>query len=179
MPVVVDGFRPEDTEAVLGLTRRAWDPVMAGLRSAVPAFVYDSFYPDGWWERQRADVAALLAAEPEAVLVARDTGAGGSGGGSAGGSLDTGTVVGFASTRLHPEDSMGELYILAVDPDHQRQRIARLLMDAAHDRIREAGMRMVLVETGDDPGHAGSRATYEAAGYQRWPVARYFLDLEA
>ena len=33
MAVVVDGFRSEDTEAVLGLSRRTWEPVMAGMRS--------------------------------------------------------------------------------------------------------------------------------------------------
>ena len=38
-------------------------------------------------------------------------------------------------------------------------------------------MRMVMVETGDDPGHEPARRLYESAGYQRWPVARYFADL--
>lgn len=162
--MIIDGYRSEDAAAILGVSRRAWEPVLVGVRDAVPAFVYNSFYPGGWWERQRADIEAVLADEPHSVLVARDG--------------HPGRVVGWASTRLHPEDSMGELYILAVDPDHQRQGIARRLMAAAHERIRGAGMRMVMVETGGDPGHASSRATYEAAGYQRWPVARYFLDLD-
>jgi hypothetical protein len=28
-----------------------------------------------------------------------------------------------------------------------------------------------------DPGHAASRASYEAVGFERWPVARYFKAL--
>jgi hypothetical protein len=38
-------------------------------------------------------------------------------------------------------------------------------------------MAMVMVETGGDPGHAAARASYEAAGFERWPVARYFKSL--
>ena len=163
VPVVVEAYKPDDETAVLELSRSAWTPVFAELRGAVPAFVYDSFYPDGWWERQRTEILTLLADETESVLVARDP--------------HTDSIVGWVSTRLHPEDSMGEIYILAVDPDRQRQGVARRLMDAAHEAMRRAGMRMAMVETGDDPGHAGSRASYEAVGYQRWPVARYFLDL--
>ena len=43
--------------------------------------------------------------------------------------------------------------------------------------MRSAGMQIVMVETGDDPGHAASRATYESIGFERWPVARYFREL--
>ena len=86
-------------------------------------------------------------------------------------------MLGFAGTRLFPEDSMGELHIIAVDPAHQRRGIAKALMQTAFDDIRAAGMTMVMVETGGDPGHDASRATYEAAGFERWPVARYFRKL--
>jgi len=58
---------------------------------------------------------------------------------------------------------MGEIHILAVDH--------------AMAGMRQAGMAIVLVETGDDPGHARSRATYEHASFERWPVARYFRKL--
>ena len=33
-------------------------------------------------------------------------------------------VVGFVGTRIHPEDQMGEVFIIAVDPTHQRKGIA-------------------------------------------------------
>lgn len=35
-------------------------------------------------------------------------------------------------------------------------------------------MHMMLVETGDDPGHEPARHLYERSGFERWPVARYF-----
>lgn len=45
------------------------------------------------------------------------------------------------------------------------------------DWMRERGLSMVMVETGGDRGHAPSRATCEAAGFERYPVARYFRKL--
>ncbi|WP_315312567.1 hypothetical protein [Rothia dentocariosa] len=53
----------------------------------------------------------------------------------------------------------------------------RELMEHAYAQIKDAGMRMVMVETGGDSGHAPARALYESEGFVRWPVARYFKDL--
>ncbi len=162
MNLRVVGYHRQYRQAVLDLSRRAWQPVFVELRVAVPAYVYRAFYPDGWWERQRQDIAALLDSEHDGVSVAL---------------VDDVVVVGWVGIRLHPEDSMGEIYILAVDPDHQRKGVARALMAAAHEQMRAAGMTIAMVETGGDPGHQPSRATYVAAGYERWPVARYFRKL--
>lgn len=146
---------------MLELSLRAWAPVFPFVHQAVPRFVYDSFYPSGWQERQRADLSAVLDDEPGNVDVA----------------VLEAIPVGWVCTRLHPEDRMGEIYVLAVDPEHQRSGIGKALMDHAIGRVRAAGLRMVMVETGDDPGHASARAAYESHGFQRWPVARYFKDL--
>lgn len=127
----------------------------------VPRFVHDSSYPDVWEKRQYDDLARVLDAEPENVDIAM---------------LD-GVPVGWVCTRVHPEDQMGETHILAVDPAHQRHGIGRALKEHPYRRLREAGLRMAMVETGGDRGHAPARATYEAEGFVRWPVARYFKDL--
>lgn len=157
----IEPYAEHRRQAVLDLSVRAWAPVFPRLRDAVPEFVYGNFYPQGWEPRQVADLAAVLDAEPEHVDVA----------------LVEGRVAGWVCTRLHPEDRMGEIHLLAVDPDHQRQGVGRALMEHACQRIRAAGLSMVMVETGDDPGHAPARASYEEAGFRRWPVARYFRDL--
>lgn len=81
--------------------------------------------------------------------------------------LIDGVVVGWVCTRIHPEDSMGEVYVIAVDPDFQRQGIGRALMEYSQNRALDAGMTMMMVETGGDPGHVSARAVYEAGGYQR------------
>lgn len=152
---------PDHHAGILDVTERAWAPVFEKMADAVPDFVYAAFYPQGWWARQKADVRALLVTSDTRFLVAEETG----------------VVLGFVGVRLFPEDQMGEIHIIAVDPDHQRRGIAAALMESAFADIRAAGMTMVMVETGGDPGHAPSRATYEKAGFVRWPLARYFKKL--
>jgi GNAT superfamily N-acetyltransferase len=86
-------------------------------------------------------------------------------------------LAGFVGIAIHPEDRMGEVSIVAVSPDHQRQGIGKALMAFAERHIRKAGMKMVMVETVGDSGHTAARRTYEALGYESWPVARYFKQL--
>jgi GNAT superfamily N-acetyltransferase len=161
MTFTIETFNQSHHAQILSLSLRAWTPVFAGMRQAVQPYVYDNFYPSGWEARQTGDIEAFLRDEGDKVWVAL---------------LDE-KVVGWVGVRLHPEDLMGEIYILGVDPDHQRQGIAATLLDTAHKFMRDMGMAMVMVETGDDGGHIASRATYERAGFVRWPVARYFKQL--
>ena len=87
-------------------------------------------------------------------------------------------AVGFVVVELdHPERSMGEISMLAVDPDHQGVGIGSALTEFALDRLKDAGMTVAMVETGGDPGHAAARRTYEKAGYVLLPIARYFKNL--
>jgi len=157
----IAAYTPEYRTAVLELSLRAWESVFPVLADEVPAFVYASFYPHGWRERQHSDLAAILDAEPQNVDLA----------------VDGDRPVGWVCTRLHPEDDMGEIHVIVVDPDHQRRGVGKALMEHAFRRTRAAGMKMVMVETGDDSGHAPARAAYESIGFERWPVARYFKDL--
>jgi ribosomal protein S18 acetylase RimI-like enzyme len=154
-------FTTDHEGRVLALSLRAWAPVFEKLERSVPSYVFRAFYPEGWRDRQAADIRRFLQAEGRNARVA----------------VEAGAVLGWLGTRLHPEDRMGEIYILAVDPDHQRRGVAHALMAHAMAAMRDAGMAIVMVETGDDPGHAPSRATYERAGFERWPVARYFREL--
>jgi ribosomal protein S18 acetylase RimI-like enzyme len=67
--------------------------------------------------------------------------------------------------------------MLAVDPDHQGGGIGTALTEFALDRLKYAGMKVAMVETGGDPGHAAARRTYEKAGCVLLPIARYFKNL--
>lgn len=157
----IEPFSATDTDALIALSLRAWAPVFPKMEAAVPAYVYQNFYPQGWEARQTADVHAMLADGETDVWVAKENG----------------TLLGYVGLRQHPEDQMGEIYILAVDPDHQRRGLGHTLMEHGCEHLRQAGLNMVMVETGGDPGHAPSRATYENFGFERWPVARYFKEL--
>ena len=72
---------------------------------------------------------------------------------------------------------MGEISILAVDPKRQTAGIGTGLTEFALDRLAEEGMKIAMVETGGDPGHAPARRTYEGAGLTLLPIARYFKNL--
>ncbi|MCG8456988.1 MAG: GNAT family N-acetyltransferase, partial [Holophagales bacterium] len=151
-------YRSEFRDQVLDLVISAWQPVFAKTQDDVPRFVYDNFYPQGWQRRQVDEVSALLDDEPEKVWLA----------------IRNQELAGFIGISIHPEDRMGEVYIVAVSPEYQRQGIGKALMEFAEQHIRAAGMKMVMVETVGDSGHESARRTYEALGYERWPVARYF-----
>ena len=89
-----------------------------------------------------------------------------------------GENVGFVSTGVFdPERNMGEISMLAVNPDHQTCGIGTALTEFALDRLKDAGMSVAMVETGGDPGHAPARRTYERSGFTLLPIARYFKNL--
>ena len=150
-----------DAGAVVGLSLRAWTPVFASIEQALGSEIYGRLYPDGWRASQRQAVEAVCASQEKRVWVAE---------------VD-GTPVGFVAVELHPESSMGEIHMLAVDPDYQGNGIGTALTEFALARIKEAGMAVAMVETGGDPGHAAARRTYEKAGYLHLPIAMYFKNL--
>jgi ribosomal protein S18 acetylase RimI-like enzyme len=150
-----------DVAAVVELSLRAWAPVFASLERMLGSAVFGRLHPD-WREDQRLAVMEVCASQETRVWVAEVNG----------------EPVGFVSTGVFDsERSMGEISMLAVDPDHQSGGIGTALTEFALDRLKEAGMRVALVETGGDPGHAPARRTYESAGFTLLPIARYFKNL--
>jgi GNAT superfamily N-acetyltransferase len=125
------------------------------------ADVYRAFYPDNWRVSQQKAVEDVCVAEDTNVWVA----------------IDAGSAVGFVAVKLHSEDSMGKIYMVAVDPDFQGRGIGSALIKFALDWMKDAGMSIAMVETGGDPGHSAARHTYEKVGFDLWPVARYFKKL--
>lgn len=148
-------------DAVIRLSLRAWTPVFDSIQNAMNPDVYRAFYPDHWRVSQQKAVEDVCAAEDTRVWVA----------------IDADSIVGFVAVKLHLEDSMGEIYMVAVDPDCQGRGIGSALIAFALERMKEAGMSIAMVETGGDPGHAPARHTYEKAGFELFPVARYFKKL--
>jgi hypothetical protein len=43
--------------------------------------------------------------------------------------------------------------------------------------MRESGMRVAMIGTGGDPGHAPARRAYDKAGYTALPSVQYFKAL--
>jgi GNAT superfamily N-acetyltransferase len=161
MPVSIQPFAQQHLEQTIALALAAWSVVFPEMEKAYLPEVYQAFYPNGWQERQRTDVESACTSPDYETWVA----------------CDDGTVIGFASIRLHAEDSMGEVHMIAVAPNRQGEGIGKLLMEHCLTVMRGAGMTIAMVETGGDPGHAPARHTYEATGFTKLPVARFFRAL--
>lgn len=157
----IEPYSPQHLDAVIRLSLRAWAPVFDSIQKAMNAEVYRAFYPDNWRMSQQKAVEEVCAAKDTHVWVA----------------IDSGATVGFVVVKLHSEDSLGEVYMVAVDPDFQGCGIGSALMEFALNWMKDAGMSIAMVETGGDRGHAPARRTYEKAGFELWSVARYFKKL--
>ncbi|MBW4613747.1 MAG: GNAT family N-acetyltransferase [Desmonostoc vinosum HA7617-LM4] len=157
----IEPYNPYHLDAVIRLSLRAWTPVFDSIQKAMNADVYRAFYPEHWRVSQQKAVEDVCAAEDTNVWVA----------------TNADSIVGFVAVKLHSEDNMGEIYMVAVDPDFQGQGIGSALIEFALLRMKDAGMSIVMVETGGDPGHAPARHTYEKVGFDLFPVARYFKKL--
>ena len=92
------------------------------------------------WDKLVADHAP-----PNVLLVATD---------------EADRILGF--TAVHPAD--GEMFLLFVDPAHSGRGIGRMLLDAAHDALREAGCDEAFLFTHELNERA--LAVYTSAGYR-------------
>ncbi len=160
MDAEIRDYGADDEEAVVWLSLRAWAPVFSSTRRVVGDEIFVRLHGD-WRCYQEKSVVSALSDEAMRVWVA-DVGA---------------APVGFVAATLHPERLLGEIWMLAVDPDHQSRGIGTALTETATEWLRDSGMRVAMVETGGDAGHAPARHVYEKANYTLSPAARYFKAL--
>lgn len=161
MEIQIEPYNAHQLDAVIRLSLRAWTPVFDSIEKVMDADVYREFYPDSWRVSQQKAVEDVCAAQDTNVWVA----------------IAADATVGFVAAKLDSESSMGEIYMVAVDPDFQGHGIGSALTQFALDWMKEAGMSIAMVETGGDPGHAPARRTYEKLGFDLLPIARYFKKL--
>lgn len=157
----IEPYEDNQLDTIKSLSLRAWTPVFDSIQKAMDIDVYRSFYPDGWRVSQLHAVESVCTTADMKVWVA----------------IDSDSTVGFVAVKLHSESSMGEIYMIAVDPDYQRRGIGAALTQFALDWMKTAGMSVAMVETGGEEGHAPARCTYEKLGFGLLPIARYFKKL--
>jgi ribosomal protein S18 acetylase RimI-like enzyme len=140
MKLQIRPFEHRDADAVVDLSLRTWAPVFASVERVLGSEIFGRLHPD-WREDQRRAVEDVLAAKKGRVWVA-EVGA---------------SVVGFVSVELlDDERSMGEISMLAVDPDYQGGGIGTALTLFALERLKDDGMKVAVVGTGGDPEHAAA-----------------------
>jgi GNAT superfamily N-acetyltransferase len=88
-----------------------------------------------------------------------------------------GKVVAFVAATLDSARLIGEIWMLAVDPEHQEVGVGTVLTEFATEWLRDSGMQVAMVQTGGDAGHAPARHVYEKSGYTLFPAAQYYKAL--
>ena len=153
----IEPFDESRLDAIVDLSLRAWAPVFESIEKAMDPEVFRAQHPD-WRAQQRSAVIDACSDSQINVWVAAQ------------GSV----TAGFVALKLHADDRIGEIYMIAVDPAFQRRGIAKALTDHSLAWFAQAGMTTAMVSTGGDAGHAPARLTYESAGFKPFPIVQYF-----
>ncbi|MFZ0217916.1 MAG: GNAT family N-acetyltransferase [Candidatus Dormiibacterota bacterium] len=158
----IRAYRQADEDAVVQLSLRAWAPVFDSMEDVLGAEISARLHGADWREYQAMAVRDTLGNPAVRTWVA----------GTAG------RIAGFvAATIVDRKRLLGEVTMLAVDPVGQNQGIGTALTEHATGWLRDAGMRVAMIGTGGDPGHAPARHVYEKENYRPLPLARYFKAL--
>jgi len=161
MDLQIRPYASGDLADIVRLSLLAWEPVFSAWRQILgPALYPIAIYPD-WRQGQKEVVEKICGDEKMSAWVA----------------VGDGQVIGFVVYELNQHNKTGEVQLLAVHPDYQNQGIGTEMNLFALDRFRENGMRLAVVGTGGDEGHAPARRSYEKAGYTGLPLMRYYQDL--
>ena len=151
----------DDIEDLVQLSLLAWAPVFSSFKQVLGERIYALIYPD--WRRQQREVVERVCKDNEKTLVwVAET---------------DGIVTGFIAYTLKSEEKTGEVELLAVHPDYQNRGIGTALNQFAFEKMKASGMKIAMIATGGDPGHAPARRSYEKAGYTALPLVRYYQDL--
>jgi ribosomal protein S18 acetylase RimI-like enzyme len=159
MPHVIRPLAPVDVSAVVELSLRAWAPVHRSMAEVLGETINAVVYPD-WAAQQADDVRAICQDRTAQVWIAESSD----------------RPAGFVAIRIG-SDGTGEIDMIAVDPAAQGQGIGTALTQFALRVMRDSGVRLAIVATGGDPGHAPARRTYEKAGFTGLPLVRYYARL--
>jgi len=161
MDITVRPMVPSDLGDLVRLSLLAWAPVFQSFEQVLGPNIYTSLYPD--WRRQQQQVVegVCAAGSPFSVWVAE---------------VD-GVVAGFIAYAVNGDEASGEVELLAVHPDYQNRGIGTQLNTFVLDKMKASGVKLAIVATGGDPGHAPARRSYEKAGYTGLPLVCYYKDL--
>lgn len=160
MSIQLESYTAGHLDGIVALSLRAWAPVFESIEKEMGPEKYKQYYPD-WRVSQAEAVRSACGNEKMPTWTA----------------LVDGTPVGFVAVKVHADDGMGEIYMVAVDPGSQGRGIAARLMETAIDWMKQQNLKLCIIDTGMDSGHAPARRAYEKLGFDMWPVARFYKEI--
>jgi GNAT superfamily N-acetyltransferase len=150
-----------DHKDVIQLSILAWEPVFTAWERILGPELYPiAIYPD--WRIGQTEVCEKVLAIEHMHTCVTDV---------------DGAVAGFVCYELNHETKVGEVQLLAVHPGYQNHGIGTQLNLFALQKLKDGGMKLAVVGTGGDEGHAPARRSYEKAGYTGLPLVRYYKNL--
>ncbi|MBN1967177.1 MAG: GNAT family N-acetyltransferase [Anaerolineae bacterium] len=161
MTLQIRPFTVADMSAIVQLSLLAWEPVFTAWQAILGPDLYPIAIYQDWRKSQQEAVEKTCQDERNKTWVAEVAG----------------QVIGFISYTLHEDTQTGEVQMLAVHPDDQNRGVGTELNLFALQKMREGGMKLAVVGTGGDEGHAPARRSYEKAGYTGLPLVRYYQAL--
>lgn len=90
---------------------------------------------------------------------------------------DDGDLVGCVSWKTDETPRHGQIYLLAVSATHRREQVGRDLCRHAIAAMKEVGVDVVGIGTGDDAFHVAARGLYESLGFTKIPIAGYLKKI--
>lgn len=149
---------PDDVAECVSFGLESFRPVFNGFREHYGTDLFNALRPD-WENTQSAYIEKACTSDDKETWV----------------SVADGVATGFIVLVVNDDSGLGGIELLAVNPDHQGEGIGTALNDFGTQRLREAGMRFVIVATGTDPGHAPARRSYEKAGFTPMSIQPFLL----
>jgi len=161
MKIQIRPYNTVDLPAILELSLLAWEPVFTAWQEILGPSLYPiAIYPD--WRVSQKEVVEKICTDPNFTTCVAGV---------------DGKVVGFVTYELNETTKVGEVQLLAVHPEYQNNGIGTELNFFALQKLKEGGMKLAVVGTGGDEGHAPARRSYEKAGYTCLPAVRYYKEL--
>ena len=161
MNLQIRPYSERDLEVIVELSLMAWEPVFTAWQEILGPKLYPlAIYPD-WRKSQQEVVERACKDETINTWVA----------------IVDESVVGFVAYELDEKSKTGEIRLIAVHHEHQNHGIGTELNTFALQKLKDGGMKLAVVGTGGDEGHAPARRSYEKAGYTALPLVRYYKDL--
>ena len=108
----------DDEDRIAELSLQAWEPVFASMAATLGQPIFRQLFGADWRRYQEADVRRACSAYQVWVAVTGEE------------------VAGFTALHFPEDEPHGEIYMLAVHPQHQRQGIGADLTRFAVDQIR-------------------------------------------
>lgn len=162
MNLQIHPFNKSYINDIVQLSLLAWEPVFTSWEQILGPKLYPiAIYPD--WRRSQKEVVEKVCNDEKITTWVAEV---------------DGKVVGFVAYDLNDTTKIGEVQLLAVQPEYQKQGIGTELNTFVLQKLKESGMKLAVVGTGGDEGHAPARKSYEKVGYTGLPLVRYYKDLK-